>query len=76
MWRAGICRLYFPLKWICRATGGVAAPHGGRAGRTTGTSALTGMLRAGLDVPDDLMERPDDVINLKGYWESEGLMQE
>lgn len=42
----------------------------------SGTSALTGMLaQAGLDVPDDLMDRPDDVINLKGYWESEGLMQ-
>ena len=42
----------------------------------SGTSALTGMLaRAGLDVPDDLMDRPDDEINLKGYWESEGLMQ-
>ena len=42
----------------------------------SGTSALTGMLaKAGLDVPDDLMDRPDDVINLKGYWESEGLMQ-
>jgi len=42
----------------------------------SGTSALTGMLaKAGLDVPDDLMDRPDDVINLRGYWESEGLMQ-
>ena len=42
----------------------------------SGTSALTGMLaKAGLDVPDDLMDRPDDAINLKGYWESEGLMQ-
>lgn len=42
----------------------------------SGTSALTGMLaKAGLDVPDDLMDRPDDVINLKGYWESEGMMQ-
>ena len=42
----------------------------------SGTSALTGMLaKAGLDVLDDLMDRPDDAINLKGYWESEGLMQ-
>ena len=42
----------------------------------SGTSALTGMLASsGLDVPVDLMDRPDDVINRKGYWESEGLMQ-
>ena len=42
----------------------------------SGTSALTGMLAsAGLDVPVDLMDRPDDVINPMGYWESEGLMQ-
>ena len=42
----------------------------------SGTSALTGMLASsGLDVPGDLMDRPDDVINRKGYWESEGLMQ-
>ena len=42
----------------------------------SGTSALTGMLvSSGLDVPGDLMDRPDDVINPMGYWESEGLMQ-